>query len=221
MPTTTETPIKDGAALQAEIDGLRAQVEEAQTAAEFWKGKAKPDKPEGKPVEEDDDVLDVIASKGASGFEQVAKKRGFVSRDEVAGMIERKATLLTTEQQLLKTYPELGNRESDFFNATAKHFAALVKANVSEEVATTLAAEKAELDFIRAGKMQTPSQKAETERAERRARAMASQADFGTTDSTEDADELSPEQKDICRKFGITEESYKKRAKDGVIARMK
>ena len=125
--TGNQPPVKDAATLQAEIDALRAQVEEKQQAAEFWQKKASaapaaaPTKPAAS--EEDDlDVLDAIASKGARGFDEIANKRGFIRKDEVEKLIDAKASNIAREQQLLKQYPDLGKKDSDFFKATAQYY---------------------------------------------------------------------------------------------------
>ena len=222
--TGTEPPVKDAATLQAEINALRAQVEEKQQAAEFWKKKA--DAAPAPPAklaaaEEDDlDVLDAIASKGAKGFEEIASKRGFIRKDEVEKLIDAKANNIAREQQLLKQYPDLGKKDSDFFKVTAQHYGDLVKQGVSEAVATQLAAEKTELQFIREGKMKTPTQQAEEEREQRRARAMASGADFGRAAVGGEEDEpLTSEQKHIASRMGISEADYIKYAKAGVQVR--
>lgn len=224
--TGNQPPVKDAAALQAEISALRAQVEEKQQSAEYWKKKADatpaPAKKEPVPDESDDiDVLDAIASKGSKGFDEIASKRGFIRKDEVEKLIDAKASLINREQQLLKQYPDLSKKDSEFFKATAIHYGELRKDGVSEAVATQLAAEKTELQFIREGKMKTPSQQVEEEREARRARAMASGADYGRTpigDQDEDAP-LTAEQKHIAQRMGVSEEDYIKFAKAGVQVR--
>ena len=88
-----------------------------------------------------------------------------------------------------------------------------------------MAAERAELSLIRSGKRKTPQQQADDTKAqreqERRARIAAQAGDRGgrTAEGAEEDEELTPEQKHIVASMGITEEAYKKRAKEGVKVR--
>ncbi len=185
-PTAAEV-----AALKAELETSKQQAAEHERTAQFWynKSNAKPapaEKPAAAAEEEDDDVLDLITSKGAEGLEALLKKRGFVSAAEVDEKVNAKASQITGEAKLIDDYPELAKHDSEFFKATALNYGELKKQGVPEAVAMRMAAERAELAGIRAGKIKTPTQKSDEEKAarasERAARAAAGAGDHGGRD---------------------------------------
>lgn len=214
--------------LQAQIAELtqranqaQQSAEEAGRAAEYWKNKAStsaPTPPPARQADLDDDIdpLEVL-TQGASGFDKLAEKRGFVKKADVEKLIDRKATAIQTEQQLLKEYPQLGDQKSEFFSATAMIYAQLVKDGVPEGRAMAIAARETELLHIKEGKIKTPAQQAEDRKAEMRARAAAQDGPHGhrATAETEN-DELNSDQMRIALSMGITPEAYMARAKSGV-----
>jgi hypothetical protein len=227
-PPPAAAPAIDAADLQRQIAELKEQIAESNRTAEFWAEQARgntpapqtPDNPEPD-EDEDEDPLEAITSGGSKGFDKLAEKRGFVKRDQVVEMIESRASGLVKEQELLTRYPDLKNRSSDFFKTTAAHYGALVKGGTPPNVAMELASEKAELDFMRAGKI-TPDGNGTTaadREKDRRARISAQSGGGGprrpAAEETED-DTLTPEQKRIAAGMGISEEAYLKRAKAGV-----
>lgn len=230
-PAAVETPAAaapavDGAALQQQIEDLREQVAEAGRTAQYWADKARTatPAPAAAAVEDETDVLEAITTGGAKGFDALAKKRGFVQRSEVEELIAQRANSLTAEQDLLQRFPDLKKKDSEFFKATSMTYAELVKAGTPQPVAMVMAADKTELEFMRAGKIKTPAaQAAQTaeEKEAARVRRVAAQAGEGgdrrpAAGTGEDDGELTPEQKHIARAMGITEEAYAKRAKAGV-----
>jgi hypothetical protein len=225
-PQEPAAPAVDAAELQRQIDELKEQVAEGQRTAEFWANKARAAAPPAAatPVEEDEpDVLEAITTKGAKGFDELASKRGFIRKDEVEALINTHAASLTKEQELLGRYPDLKKKDSEFFKATALHYGDLVKAGTPQAVAMELAAEKAELDFMRTGKLRPAGEQSKEEKeAARLARIRAQSGGGGGRQPAPDAeedDELTPEQKRICDQMGVTYEAYKKRAKAGVAMR--
>jgi hypothetical protein len=218
----------DVAALQQQIDELREQVAEGQRTAQYWADKAKAAAPQPRaaevPEEDEPDVLEAITTKGAKGFDELASKRGFIRKDEVEALINTRAASLTKEQELLTRYPDLKKKDSEFFKSTALHYGDLVKAGTPQAVAMEIAAEKAELDFMRSGKLKPAGsgQSAEEKEAARLARIRAQSGDGSgrrpAPDAEED-DELTPEQKRIADAMGVSHEAYKKRAKAGVAMR--
>ena len=227
---------------QRQIDELKEQVAEAQRTAQYWADKAKPaPAPAPAPVvEEEPDVLEALTTNGAKGFDALASKRGFIRRDEVEQLINTRAQSLTTEQNLLAEYPDLKNKGSDFFKATAAHYGDLVKAGTPQAVAMGLAAKQAELQFIRDGKIKLPGQAPALTREEketaRLARVAAQGGDTGRRSSApaeDDDGELDANQLNLVRKMLVgtpgadgkpmTEaqaiERYKVRAKAGVAMR--
>jgi hypothetical protein len=203
-------------------------VSESDRNARFWFEKAnKKDgpAPAAAPAEEEPDVLDLLTTKGAKGLDELLAKRGFVKKEEAVSLVNSKASQLTSEAQLLKQYPELEDKESEFFKVTAGHYGELKQAGVPEEMAMSLAVERADLQLLRAGKRKTPQQVADDRKAEREqdrlARIAAQGGDRGgrVPADTEEDEELTTHQKHIVQQMGITEEAYKKRAKEGVKVR--
>lgn len=214
--------------LQKVIADLREQVAESQRTAQFWAEQARSapaapaaPAPAAEPEDDDTDVLEAITLNGTKGFEDLAARRGFVKRSEVEQMIDSRATALTKEQELLGQYPDLRNRQSDFFKQTAAHYGAMVKAGTPATTAMQLAANMAELDLMRAGKITTPSANGDkgNREAERLARIAAQGGGAGPrrpSGGEDDDDTLTAEQKHIAAMMGISEEAYLKRAKAGV-----
>lgn len=226
---------EDLAAIKAELETLKGRVAESDRNAQFWYDKATSAKPAPQPApaatDDDDktDVLDVITTKGVKGLgelvDKVAKKRGWVSREEAETLVNSKAAQLTTEQQLLKDYPDLADKSSEFFQSTAQVYGELKKSGIPDHLAMEMAVERTELSFIRSGKHKTPQQQKDDDKAQREAdrlaRIKAQSGDRGNRqpEGAEDDDELTPEQKHIAAAMGITEEAYKARAKQGVRVR--
>jgi hypothetical protein len=218
-------PAVDTAAYQRQIDELKEQVAEGQRTAQYWADKVKAGAPT-KPAEAEDepDVLEAITTGGAKGFDKLAKQRGFIQRDEVESLINQRAASLTEEQQLLKEYPDLSKKESEFFRATALEYGKLVKSGVPQAVAMGNAARQTELEFIKAGKIKLPAaaQTKEEKEAARVARIAAQSGDTGArrpAAADEEDEDLTAEQKHIADAMGISHEAYAKRAKNGVAMR--
>jgi hypothetical protein len=217
--------------LEKTIAELREEVAESRRTAEFWATQARSTpaapaqpQPQPEPEEEDDtDVLEAITTEGTKGFDRLAAKRGFIKRTEVEQLIDARATAIQTahsaEQELLTTYPDLKNRQSDFFKTTATHYGQLVKSGTPPATAMGVAASMAELEFMRAGKLSTPNGAKGDREADRLARINAQGGGAGPrrpSGAETDDDTLTPEQKHIAAMMGISEEAYLKRAKTGV-----
>lgn len=221
-PAAGAPPVVDAAALAAQIAELREQVAEGQRVAQFWADKAKtaaPAKPAAEP-EDETDVLEAITTGGAKGFDALAKKRGFIQRDEVQSLIDSKASALTKEQELIGRYPELQNKKSDFFKQTAVHYGELVRSGTPPAIAMELASEKTELGLMREGKIK-PANAAPNKEEKEAARLARIKAQGGETrraaaPEDEGDEELTAQQKHIAAAMGISEEAYTKRAKAGV-----
>jgi len=216
----------DAAKYEKDMADLREQVAEANRTAAFWAEQARsgatPAQPEPEPEPEDDDtdVLEAITTNGTKGFDALAAKRGFIKRDEVQSMIDNRANAIiannTKETELLGRYPDLKDKNTPFFKATANYYGGLVRGGTPQHIAMELAAEKTELEFMREGKI--PSGKTDRE-ADRLARIAAQSGGAGPrrpAAGESDDDTLTPEQKHIAAQMGISEEAYLKRAKAGV-----
>lgn len=221
--TAAASAAKD-ADYQRQIGELKEQNAEVQRTAEFWAQKAKttPAAATASTAADDDpDVLEAITTGGAKGFDALAEKRGFVKKADVETMINSKATQLTKEQELIGRYPDLKKKDSEFFKSTALHYGELVKDGTPQSVAMELAAERTELELMRAGKIKAPGAEPTKEEKEtaRLARVAAQAGESGgrrAAAADEGDDELSPEQKRIADAMGVSHEAYLKRAKAGV-----
>ena len=213
--------------LQAQIAELREQVTESQRTAEFWADKAKanhgapPAPAAGGDEEEEPDVLEAITTRGAKGFDALASKRGFIRRDEAVALMDAKAAAYSKEQALMDEYPDLRNRNSEFFKSTSMYYGDLTKnQGVPPQAAMEIAARQTELAFLRSGKTK-PAPDAEKE-ARRLARIAAQSGGSpggrrpAAPSDDEDSTELTAEQKHICDAMGVPYERYTTRAKAGV-----
>jgi hypothetical protein len=216
----------------AELTALRAELAQTKQATQFWADKyqassAAPPAPVTTPVpEEEVDILDILATQGAKGFDAFMRKRGYVQQAEVDATVNAKGQQLSTEAELLANYPDLKDHSSDFFRATAANYGELRKQGVSDALAMKLGAQQAQLEGFKSGRVKTPTQvaadTAATKEAARIARVKAQSGDRTAPGRTTegvgdegDGDELTPEQKHICAQMGISEESYIARAKKG------
>lgn len=242
-----ETPV-DAAALQSQIDELKEQVAESTRTAEFWAERAKAAQPppaapvrQPEPEEEEDDtdVLEAITTGGTKGLNKILKKAGFVTRDEAASMVETRAKALTKENDLIGQYPDLKNSNSEFFKATALHYGELVKEGIPQTAAMSLAAEKAELQFIRGGKIKLGADGTKEDREVKRLARVDAQSGAGNNRRPAAADpedeNLDAGQLHVVRSMLVGQpgadgkpmneaqaiERYKARAKAGVAMRVK
>jgi hypothetical protein len=215
------------AAMQKQLTDMKSEMAEKDRAIEFWANKAKAAPasaaPKAEEVEDDTDILEAITTRGAKGFDEIAKKRGFIKGDDVDSRINSTVGRVTKEQELKKQYPELNDSKSEFFKLTADNYGVLVKAGTAPAVAMEMAAAQTELQLLREGKRKLPAQQKADDDAQkekdRKARIKAQSGEGGRTapaagDETDD--ELTDEQKRICSAMGISEAQYKERAKTGV-----
>src|SRR6202042_646503 len=110
--------------------------------------------------ESDVDLLDVIGTKGAKGLDEVLKSRGYVSKADVENLIAAKVDQVTREGTAVERFPELKDRESEFFKLTTKNVAALKGQGITGVNATEIAAERAYLQLVDEGKMDSKAQRA-------------------------------------------------------------
>ncbi len=222
---TTAPPAIDPAALQTQIDELKEQVAEQTRTAQFWADKARagaaPAAVATPAAEDEPDVLEAITTGGAKGFDALAEKRGFVRKTDVQSMIDAKANQVTREQQLMTEYPDLKNKNSDFFKGTAVRYGQLVTEGVPQAQAMETAARETELNFLRSGKMKLPgAEQTKAEKEAERLRRIDAQGGEGgrrrPAAAAEDDEELTAEQKHICDSMGVSYENFAKRAKAGV-----
>lgn len=229
-PAVIPTAVVDSS---AELASLRAEIAENKRAAEFWYTKATtqtsaPTAAAEPEPEDDTDLLDLISTKGAKGFDAYMRKRGYASKEEVDQAVNNKAAQLSAEADLIGRFPDLRNKDSEFFRATAAAYGELKRQGVPEALAMSLGAERAELQGYKGGTIKTASQRtadAKTEKETARlARIKAQGGDRparATEPDDEDDDELNDQELHICEAMGITPEAYKARAQKGVQMGMK
>jgi len=217
----------------SELAALKAEIAENKRATEFWYDKATRQAPAPAAVaepepEDDTDLLDLISTQGAKGFDAFMRKRGYASRAEVEQAVNSKAAQLSAEADLIGRFPDLRDKSSVFFTATAQAYGELKRQGVPEALAMSLAAERAELAGYKGGTIKTATQKTADAKADkeatRLARIKAQGADRparATDQDEEDDDELNAQELHICEAMGITPEAYKARAQKGVQMGMK
>lgn len=211
----------DAKALQAEVEKLRTQVSEKDEAVRYWHGQAKQGaapKVEA-PAEEEDktDLLDLIATKGAKGLKDFMAKSGFVSAADVDARVNERAGQMLRESKLVEEFPDLSDKETPFFKATAKEYNALVKLGVPKGVAMEQAAKNARLAELEAGAGGGGSDKPKPNaEAERQRRIKAQAGDKGRRGSTreDDPDTVTELEKEVCEAMGVEPGAYKKRQKE-------
>src|SRR5262249_1613501 len=94
-----------------EFDTLKQQLAEQNRATQFWyekatKGSSEPTKPAAAEPKKDVDLLDLITTRGAEGFDAYMKERGYVSREEVEERVNSKASQIAKETELMGRYPD-------------------------------------------------------------------------------------------------------------------
>jgi hypothetical protein len=211
----------DAKALQKEIETLRSQVSEKDEAVRYWHGEAKKGaQPKAEtPAEDEDktDLLDLIGTKGAKGLTEFLSKKGFVSGAEVDQRVQQRASEMLRESKLVEEYPDLSDRETPFFKATAVEYNKLVKAGVPKALATEQAARNARLAELEAGAGGGGSDKPKPNaEAERQRRIKAQAGDKGRRGSTreDDPDTVTELEKEVCEAMGVEPGAYKKRQKE-------
>lgn len=227
------------AALKAENEASKATAAEHQRTAEFWHSKAtaKPAAAVAKkeePAEPEVDLLDLITTGGPKALKAYLKAQGLVTGEDVNATVEARVAQVAKETELMSQYPDLAKKDSEFFKATAANYGALKAAGCPESLAMELGAQQAELAGIKSGKVKTPAQKTEEQKAtlaeERRVRALAGGGDHGNRTAPEEADEeVTPQQRQIAIRMlggnGVTDEQavekYKARALKGTVMRQK
>jgi hypothetical protein len=195
----------------------------------------------GAPAEEEIDVIEALTSDGAKGLDRVLRKLGYARVEEIDQKIERTRAQITQDARLLGRFPDLGDEKSEFFALTAKRYEQLKgnKGIRESGMLMELAAELAEKDFATGKKAQGGGRRREREADDddeggyshdraaadepeneedriERVRAQAGSRGRRPAREAEPNDDLSPLQKKIAAKLGVSEEAYRKRAKAGV-----
>ena len=211
----------------SEVARTRQPVEEA------------PEKPPA--AEEEIDVIEALTDEGAKGLDKVLKRLGYARVEDIDQKIERTRGQITQDARLLGRFPELGDEKSEFFAATAKRYEQLKgnKGIRESGMLMELAAELAEKDLGTGKKAPSGDRRREPEGDQdddrdysddraaadeheneddriERVRAQAGSRGRRPAREAEPSDDLSPLQKRIAGRLGVSEEAYRKRAKAGV-----
>ena len=229
-PPAVDPNVAAMAVLQQQIDALKADNERERTRAteqeantKYWfekaNGQAKAETPI-EPIDEEPEIdpIELMSRDGSKGFKTLAQKGGLATTAQVQRMIEERAQQITVEAQLTKDFPQITDTKSDFFKQTSVEYGELTRAGVPHIVAMRQAASNVKLAMLESGKL-TPQKEID----ERESRAAAAGGDRsrgagkGKVAGDEESDELSDLQKTICLEMGVSEKSYKERAKAGVV----
>ena len=229
---TTPPPVVDAAALQARIAQLERDHQSARAAAEaseenarYWHDRAKATTAAPAPAAatetEDDSVdpIEVLSKEGRKGLKKLLAKEGLVSAEDVEKIVAQRVSQTTTtiqeEQRLYGEYPELKDRQSEFFKETKRVYQELLATDVPAVQAMGLAAKQVELEQIKAGTRLTAAQKEERQRRADAQSGDRSRTRGGATAADDPGDEeLDSLQMQICRDMEISPEQYKKRVKE-------
>lgn len=203
------------------------------------KSEPEPDEPE--PDEEDDfsaladiDLVDLLAEKGLPGLVEVLIKAGVVTTKGVKKQIKGEFSQLEQAYTLQQEYPELADAKSEFSQATQTNIAALNRdpdfKNLPPAKKFQLAARQAQAELgtgartRKSGARDEPDERGyyvggnedEDARAQRIGRQAGPRGQRSRQPDSQSSNQLSPEQKNICRKLGVSEKAYAARAQKGV-----
>jgi hypothetical protein len=178
----TEDPPEEKPITAADIEKLEAKwkaesdarVAEANENTRHWydeytkatKG-SKPAKAEEPPEDDDKAVAAFLDDVNAHGFKAIdahMKRRGYISKDEAAKLIQDEARGLMMNAKLQENYPELADKTSDLFKQTAEEYSNLENSGIPKSHRTALAVERAELTLRRQGKWKDPEDEEERRR---------------------------------------------------------
>lgn len=216
--------------LRKQLRASAKRIRELEESERAWAERARRLSAEEKPHEEeaaadeDLDVIEALTSDGAKGLDKILRKLGYARVEDVEQRIEQTRAHMTRDAKLIARYPDLADENSDFFRATAQRYQELVKNPALRDsgMLLELAAELAEGDLAlrrrqaRGGRdFGLDDDESEEERVER-VRAQAGSRGRRAAEQTPDDDELTPLQKRIAARFGISEDAYRKRARQGV-----
>lgn len=173
-----------------------------------------------------DKFADLLSTKGPKAVEEYLKRRGFMTGKDAAEMaaklvrdaikVERRA--LTQEMRFAQSFPELNDPKSELTQETARVLRELVDEDPSFKKspgALIAAARLAKANLALKNKGKTPDD-AEERRQRRKAQADVTDGWGGGYEEDGDPDELTPMQKRIAEMYGVTEDDYRKHAKQGV-----
>lgn len=202
------------AALQKELKDNKTasdkRVTEAEEATKVWYDRAeKATAAEPKPEKaEEADPLDVFDDETKTAVRSYVKQAtsDMVRSDEVDKRAQAIVRSTLTQDQLMRDYPELGDKSSEFFKNTTENYQQLDGVAGADRL--RMAVEQTELIMRRAGSWK--DRESESDRLAR----IAAQAGGGNGGSSDEggSQELSKPQKDMAANMGVSEDAYRKAA---------
>ncbi len=223
--------------LEKAVKAADKRARESDQTARYWaeQARAQPEKkapdPDPEP-DEDIDLVSEITTNGAKGLAKVLDKLGYVKRRDVEQSIASTRNEITQDAAMLRDYPDLADTKSPFFRATAAIYNSLTADDErakNNPKTIRYAARLAKAEMATAPRRRgdpDPDEDLDSERydddpdAARIARQAGDRGRraAGGGAQPETLDRMQKEMVANFRRAGgeITEESYMKRAKEGV-----
>lgn len=238
-PTPADAP--DAAALKLQLDSQTEQMSRLQKdnerlfnfIEENLKQKSEP-KVEPKPEEKEEpeeelNLAEIAAENDKRGFAKLVrseankllKEKGYLKKDEAERIVTERLQTQTqaaqTADALKDKYPELKDTTSDLYQETTRQFQVIASnplyKDLSDVAKAWMAAERAELEMRRSGKIGPPQKESEAERQARIAQQQG-RTNSRTRSTSETDDGLTDEEREFVGAFGkiygVTADDYKK-----------
>ena len=183
------------------------RVREAEEATKVWYDRAEK-ATEAAPAKtekaEADDPLSVFDDETKTAVRSYVKQQtaGMVSAEDVDKRAQAIVTSQLTQDQLVRDFPELGDKGSDFFKKTTEHYQRLDGVAPADRL--RMSVEQTELALRRDGTWK--ERESESDRIARIA-AQAGGAGGGPSDQA-GSEELDKAQSDLAANMGITKKQY-------------
>ncbi len=236
---------------RAELDSLRRERDEARESERYWANQARGNgrQPEPQAAEDGPDprefldeeerpsiegdtpekLIDEFASSGVAAL----SKRGFITAADAKRiaveaalhvsqeLIGRERQKMGTDAQIKQEFPELWDKESELFKATAVRYQKAVAMDPSatkSPAALWLAAEAARESLKRTSTRDEEDNGYRNGRGEReddrRARAAAQDSRSNGRQAIDDMDMMGPDAKEVAKLMGITEKEFRESRKE-------
>jgi hypothetical protein len=238
-PTEEDKPDFEARVAQLESDNakLKGQVDSEKETKQYWKeqydgtqrrqttsrlandeGREDSEREE----EEQEDLVEVLATGDRKKIKSAFRKLGFVSESEVNQQLETRWAQVETAAQVQARHPEITDVKSELHQETLKQIDSLKAQGVDIPNLLGIAADLAYANLTRQGRISKPTKREERgESDEDRLERIAEQQ--GQTGSRRrnpaegrDNEGLTDSQRMIAKKFGISEKDYASRASRGV-----
>jgi hypothetical protein len=219
-----------------ELETLKAQLASEKEKSDYWKGahQRATQRPttsrlandEGKDpeadVEEEDeeDLVEILAKGNKKKIKAAFGKLGFVSKDEVDKTLNEKWATVETAAQVQARHPDITNAKSELHQETLRQIESLREQGIDTPNLLGIAADLAYTQLVKTGRIKSAKEDTEETDLERIERIGSQQGQIGrgrrNPSEGADSEELTPSQKFIAKKFGLSNDTYAKRASKGV-----